>query len=426
MCSLTQFEIRGRSGNMVSKKKLLLIVVITILITAFATYTFGNFALVKSGDKVLVSEGDFNKLKLYEQKYNKFERLIGHAKENFLYEADENVMLEGALKGMLNALGDPYTEYMTPKEFNSLLEQTKGSYEGIGVYVTPSDDNRIMVVAPIEDTPAEKAGLRTGDKIIKVNGTEYTADKMDDAIKIMKGMPNTSVTLTILRLDKDGKPESFDVEVMREKIRLVTVKSSMLENNIGYIRITTFDEQTAADFKAQYSALEKQGMQGLVIDLRYNPGGLIDTAVEITDMLIGEGFVTYTQTKSGEKEYYDSDKNKIAIPYVLLVNEGSASASEIMSGAVKDTKSGTLIGTKTFGKGIVQRIQRFGTDGSGVKMTISEYFTPNGVNIHGIGIEPDITLELNPDTKGYGNEYYSTDNQLQKAAELIKEKLTNR
>ncbi len=426
MCSLTQFEIRGRSDNMVSKKKLLLIVVITMLITAFATYTFGNFALVKSGDKVLVSESDFNKLKLYEQKYNKFEKLISHAKENFLYEADENVMLEGGLKGMLNALGDPYTEYMTPKEFNSLLEQTKGSYEGIGVYVTPSDDNRIMVVAPIEDTPAEKAGLRTGDKIIKVNGTEYTADKMDDAIKIMKGMPNTSVTLTILRLDKDGKPENFDVEVMREKIRLVTVKSSMLENNIGYIRITTFDEQTAADFKAQYSALEKQGMQGLVIDLRYNPGGLIDTAVEITDMLIGEGFVTYTQTKSGEKEYYDSDKNKIAIPYVLLVNEGSASASEIMSGAVKDTKSGTLIGTKTFGKGIVQRIQRFGTDGSGVKMTISEYFTPNGVNIHGIGIEPDITLELNPDTEGYGSEYYSTDNQLQKAAELIKEKLTNR
>ncbi len=410
---------------MVSKKKLLLIVVITVLITAFTTYTFGNFALVKAGDKVLVSENDFNIMKSYAQKYNKFEKLISYAKENFLYEADEEVMLEGALKGMLSALGDPYTEYMTQKEFNSLLEQTKGSYEGIGVYITPSDDNRIMVVSPIEDTPAEKAGLKTGDKIIKVNGTEYTADKMDDAIKIMKGMPNTSVTLTILRVDKDGKSQTFDVDVMRETIKLVTVKSSMLEDNIGYIRITTFDEQTAADFKAQYKALEKQGMKGLVVDLRYNPGGIIDATVEITDMLIGEGFVTYTQTKAGEREYYNSDKNKINIPYVLLVNEGSASASEIMAGAVKDTKSGTLIGTKTFGKGIVQRIQRFGSDGSGVKMTISEYFTPSGVNIHGIGIEPDIVLELNEGTEGYGSEYFSTDNQLQKAVEVIKEKLTN-
>ena len=425
MCDKLQFEIRSGSDKMVSKKKLLLIVVITVLITAFTTYTFGNFALVKAGDKVLVSENDFNIMKTYTQKYNKFEKLINYAKENFLYEADEEVMLEGALKGMLSALGDPYTEYMTQKEFNSLLEQTKGSYEGIGVYITPSDDNRIMVVSPIEDTPAEKAGLKTGDKIIKVNGTEYTADKMDDAIKIMKGMPNTSVTLTILRVDKDGKSQTFDVDVMRETIKLVTVKSSMLEDNIGYIRITTFDEQTAADFKAQYKALEKQGMKGLVVDLRYNPGGIIDATVEITDMLIGEGFVTYTQTKAGEREYYNSDKNKINIPYVLLVNEGSASASEIMAGAVKDTKSGTLIGTKTFGKGIVQRIQRFGSDGSGVKMTISEYFTPSGVNIHGIGIEPDIILELNEGTEGYGSEYFSTDNQLQKAVEVIKEKLIN-
>jgi len=410
---------------MVSKKKLLLIVVITILITAFTTYTFGNFAMVKTGGKVLVSESDFNIMKSYAQKYNKFEKLISYAQENFLYEANEEVMLEGALKGMLNALGDPYTEYMTQKEFNSLLEQTKGSYEGIGVYITPSDDNRIMVVSPIEDTPAEKAGLKTGDKIIKINGTEYSAEQMDDAIKIMKGMPNTNVTLTILRVDKDGKPQTFDVDVMREKIKLVTVKSAMLEDNIGYIRITTFDELTAADFKAQYKALEKQGMKGLVIDLRYNPGGIIDATVEITDMLMGEGYVTYTQTKAGEREYYNSDKNKIDIPFVLLVNEGSASASEIMAGAVKDTKSGTLIGTKTFGKGIVQRIQRFGTDGSGVKMTISEYFTPSGVNIHGIGIEPDITLELNEGTKGYGSDYYSTDNQLQKAVEVIKGKLTN-
>ena len=410
---------------MVSKKKLILIVAITILITAFTTYTFGNYALVHMGEKVLVSESDFETMKTFAQKYSKFEKLINYTHTNFLYEADDDLMLEGALKGMLSALGDPYTEYMTEKEFNSLLEQTKGSYEGIGVYITPSDDNRIMVVSPIEDTPAEKAGLKTGDKIIKINGTEYTADQMDDAIKIMKGMPNTSVNLTILRTDKDGNTQTFDIDVMRETIKLVTVKSAVVDNNIGYIRITTFDEQTAKDFKAQYNALQKQGIKGLVIDLRYNPGGIIDATVEISDMLIGEGYVTYTQTKAGEREYYNSDKNKIDIPYVLLVNEGSASASEIMAGAVKDTKSGTLIGTKTFGKGIVQRIQRFDSDGSGVKMTISEYFTPSGVNIHGIGIEPDIVLELDENTKGYGSEFYDTDNQLKKAVEVLRQQIKN-
>lgn len=404
---------------MVSKKKLVLIIIVTVLLTAFATFTFGNFALVQFGEKVLVSDDDFSAMKTYAQRYNKFEKLMNYAKENFLYETDENAMLEGALKGMLDALGDPYTEYMTAKEFNSLLEQTKGSYEGIGVYITPSDDNRIMVVSPIEDTPAEKAGLKTGDKIVKINGTEYTADQMDAAIKVMKGMPDTSVTLTIMREDKDGNVQTFDVDIVRETIKLVTVKSSVLKDNIGYIKITTFDEQTADDFKAQYTSLQKQGIKGLVIDLRYNPGGIIDATVEISNMLIGEGLVTYTKTKSGIKEDYPSDKNKIDIPYVLLVNEGSASASEIMAGAVKDTKSGTLIGTKTFGKGIVQRIQRFDSDGSGVKMTISEYFTPNGVNIHGIGIEPDIKIELDENAKGYGSEFYDTDNQLQKAVEVL-------
>lgn len=412
---------------MVSKKKLLVIIIITMLVTAFATYTYGNYALVKSGNKVLISTEEFNQMKSYEKKYNKFEKLINHARENFLYDVNEDIMIEGALKGLLSALDDPYTEYMTSKEYNSLMEQTHGSYVGIGVYVTPStEDNRIMVVAPIEDTPADKAGLRTGDKIIKVNGVEYTADKMDDAIKIMKGEPNTTVNLTILRLDKDGKPESFDVDILREKIRLVTVKSNMLENNIGYIRITTFDEQTAADFVTQYNALVDKGMQALVVDLRGNPGGLINTSVDITGRLIGKGLVTYTKTKKGEETPYETDYPKIQVPFVLLVNEGSASASEIMSGAVKDTKAGTIIGTKTFGKGIVQRIQPLDPDGSGVKMTISEYFTPSGINIHGIGIDPDIVLELNENAEGIGSEFYSTDNQLQKAVEVLKEKMSGR
>lgn len=178
--------------------------------------------------------------------------------------------------------------------------------------------------------------------------------------------------------------------------------------------------ETQGEFETAYQDLKNQGMKGLVIDLRYNPGGIIESTVGITDLFLGDGVVTYTKTKAGEVDYYKSDANKDDIPIVLLINEGSASASEIMAGAMKDTKRATLIGTKTFGKGIVQKVQRFGTDGEGIKMTVSEYFTPNGINIHGVGIEPDIEIALPEDAVGYGYEYYDTDNQLKKAVEVLK------
>lgn len=417
---------------MVSKKKYVITIIAVILLTTFATISVGNVFLVQIGNRVIVPAEEFNEMKTYVDKYSKQESIMQHVKQNFLYDAEDNVMMDGALKGMLNSLGDPYTEYLTKREFDSLMEQTEGSYEGIGVYITPSDDNRIMIVAPIEDTPAEKAGLRTGDKIIKINGTEFTAEQMDEAVKIMKGMPDTKVTLTIKRESATNNSpnanaataEMFDVDITREKIKLITVKPALLKDNIGYIRITTFDQLTADDFKDAYKKLEKQNIKGLVIDLRYNPGGLIDTSVAICDMLMGDSIITYTQTKQLERQYYKSDANKINIPVVLLVNEGSASASEIMAGAIKDTQSGILIGTKTFGKGIVQRIQQLGKDGTGLKMTVSEYFTPNGINIHGIGIEPDIKVELPKDAEGYGYEYYDTDTQLQKAVEVINEKVS--
>lgn len=408
---------------MISKKKYILTVVATVIVTAFITMTLGNVFLVEMGQKVVITEEQFNKLKGIYEKYAKQESVMEIAKNDFLYDSDENVMLEGALKGTLEALDDPYTKFLTKKDFDALMQDTQGSYEGIGVYITASKDNKILIVSPIEDTPAEKAGLKTGDKIIKINGTEFTAEQIDQAINVMKGMPGTNVTLTIERTKEDGSNETSDVNINREKIKIKTIKPAMLKDNIGYIRITTFDMQTADDFKAAYKELKDKGMTGLVIDLRYNPGGIIDATVDISDMFLGEGIITYTKTKSGEIEYYKSDKQAEDIPLALLVNEGSASASEIMSGALKDRKRATLIGTKTFGKGIVQRIQRFGTDGEGIKMTVSEYFTPSGVNIHGIGIEPDIELKLQEDATGYGYEFYDTDNQLQKAVEVISEKL---
>lgn len=408
---------------MVSKKKYILTIIVVVFVTAFLTLTLGNVFLVEIGQKVVLSEETYTEMKDMYDKYAKQESVMQIAKNDFLYEADEDVMLEGALEGTLKALGDPYTQYMSKEDFEALMQDTEGSYEGIGVYITASDDNKIMIVSPIEDTPAEKAGLKTGDKIIRINGTEYTADQIDAAVNIMKGMPGTSVTLTIERENTEGGQEVSEVVINREKIRIKTIKPAMLENGVGYIRITTFDMQTADDFKVAYENLKTQGMKSLVIDLRYNPGGIIDATVAISDMFMGEGVVTYTKTKAGEIEYFKSGKEAEDLPIVLLINEGSASASEIMAGALKDTQRATLIGTKSFGKGIVQRVQRFGNEGEGIKMTVSEYFTPNGINIHGIGIEPDIEIKLPEDAKGYGNEFYATDNQLQKAVEVLKEKV---
>ncbi len=408
---------------MVSKKKYILTIIVVFFVTAFLTLSLGNVFLVEVGQRVVLSDEAYTEMKEIYEKYAKQESVMKIAQRDFLYEADEGKMLEGALEGTLKALGDPYTQFMTKEEFEALMQDTEGTYEGIGVYITASDDNKILIVSPIEDTPAEKAGLKTGDKIIGINGTEFTADKIDEAVSIMKGEPGTSVTLTIQRLKDDNTSDVSDVVVNREKIKIKTIKQAMLEDGTGYIRITTFDMHTAEDFKTAYAELKNQGMKGLVIDLRYNPGGIIDATVDISDMFMGEGIVTYTKTKSGETEYFKSDANAENIPIVMLINEGSASASEIMAGAMKDTQRATLIGTKSFGKGIVQRVQRFGSDGEGIKMTVSEYFTPNGINIHGIGIEPDIEIKLSEDSLGYGYEYYDTDNQLQKSVEVLKGKM---
>lgn len=411
------------SEFMVSKKKYIVTIIAVVLVTAVLTLSVGNVLMVETGQKVVLSKETYNQMKNMYEKYAKQESVMEIAKRDFLYEADEEKMLEGALQGTLKALGDPYTQFMTKEEFDSLMQDTEGSYEGIGVYITASDDNKILIVSPIEDTPAEKAGLKTGDKIIGINGTEYTAEQIDQAVKIMKGEPGTDVTLTVQRVKEDGTSDISDVVVNREKIKINTIKPAMLEDEIGYIRITTFDMQTEEDFKAAYKDLKNQGMQSLIIDLRYNPGGIIESTVGISNMFMDEGIVTYTKTKAGDVDYFKSDKNAEDTPIVLLVNEGSASASEIMAGALKDTQRATLVGTKTFGKGIVQRVQRFGNEGEGIKMTVSEYFTPNGINIHGIGIEPDVEIELSEEAEGYGAEFYDTDNQLQKAAEILKEKI---
>lgn len=402
-----------------SRRKTVTFVVVLLIATNILTFGITNMVTIKHKDKVVIPNEEYKQLISAYEKYSKAVNIEAYVKANYLRETSEEDLLEGQLKGLFQALEDPYSVYMTKDEFKDFSEHTKGAYGGIGVIVTPGEDNLITVVAPIEDTPGERAGIRTGDKIIKVEGEEFTADAMDNAVKLMKGDPKTNVNITILRRDKDGKNEYIDMEIMREEIRLVTVKADRIDD-IGYIRLTSFDELTYSDFKKELNSLLDKNISGLVLDLRSNPGGLLDVCVSITDEFLDEGTIVYTETRNGDRYYEKSTKKHTDIPLVVLINEGSASASEILAGAIKDRERGILVGNKTFGKGVVQRIKQM-SDGSGFKLTTSEYFTPKGTSIHGIGIEPDIQVDLPEDIEEIGVENLEEDSQLKAAIEKLKE-----
>jgi len=370
---------------MISKKTAFFWTIVLVIVTAFSTFVAANTVSISLGDKVVIAKDDFETVKSMQ----KLLSLKDYIKSNYVEEAEDNKLIEGAIKGMFESLGDPYSVYMTKDEFKNFNESTKGSYGGIGVIVTRSEDGYVTVVAPIEDTPGEKAGLKTNDKIIKVDDTDVIGIELEAAVALMKGKKGTQVTLTVMR-DDVKEPQVF--KITREEIILKTVKSDMRENNVGYIRISMFDEDTGSEFKKALSSLEAKNMKGLIIDLRQNPGGYINQCVEVADELLGEGLVVYTEDKAKKREDYKSTKDKVDVPFVILIDEGSASASEILSGAVKDRKAGLLIGTKSFGKGLVQSIEQL-KDGSGIKLTTQKYYTPNGISINKVGIQPDIEVK---------------------------------
>ncbi|MCQ1531441.1 S41 family peptidase [Lutispora saccharofermentans] len=369
---------------MVKKRQLILSVIAAILITAVLTFTFTNFMSLRLGDKVIISSSDYEIVK----ESRKLLTLKKYIDKYYLEPADSEKLMDGAIKGMFQALGDPYSVYMNEKEFKEFDESTSGSYGGIGVIVTEKD-GYVTVVAPIEDTPGEKAGLKTGDKIIKVDGAEVTGIGLDKATTLMKGKKGTKVVLTVSR---ENKTEPLVIEIKREDIVLKTVKAEILKDEIGYIRISMFDQDTGKEFKRALADIKTHDAKGLIIDLRQNPGGFVTQCVEVADELLDKGTIFYTEDKNKNQVVTSSKDGKIDIPFVVLVDEGSASASEIVSGAVKDRKAGLLIGTKTFGKGLVQSVEKLG-DGSGFKLTIQKYYTPNGIDINKVGIEPDIEVK---------------------------------
>lgn len=346
--------------------------------------------------------------------------------KNFLFDYDEKDLYEGSLKGMFANLGDPYTQYYSKDEFSKLMETLDGRYKGIGVLVQASKEGFIKVVQVFDGSPASEAGLKEGDYIIKVEGKEYSADQMEEAVAIMKGEEDTNVKITVRRMEEDGKNfKDIDMEVARRDVKVDTIDESLMEirgKKIGYIHIKSFDDVTGEDFEASYKKLKEAGMQGLVLDLRNNPGGSLDVCLDIADKFLDKGVIVTTEDKNGEVITEESDEEKDDIPMTVLVNENSASASEILSGALKDRDRAKIIGKKTFGKGIVQKLFPL-DDGSGAKITISEYHTPSGAKINKVGVEPDIEVENTEEGLEISKKNFSKDDQFKKALQVLLEQI---
>lgn len=339
----------------------------------------------------------------------------------YLWDVNEGDYQTGILKGMMSALNDPYSTYYTKEEYDALMETTNGVYSGIGAAVSQNIKTGVItIVKPFVDGPAYKAGVLPGDILYKVEGEEVTGTDLTKVVSKMKGEENTIVKITVMR---EGKSEPIEISVTRGQIETPTIEHEMLRDNIGYIRILEFDKITVDQYMAAINELEKQGMKGLVIDLRDNPGGLYDSAVKMLDRIIGKGLLVYTETKDGTRsEDYAKSKEELKVPLTVIVNGNSASASEIFAGAIQDYKKGTIVGTQSFGKGIVQSLFPL-FDGSAVKVTVSNYFTPNGRSIHKTGITPDVVVELAEGLKQKVVVTHDEDNQLQKAIEVLKSQI---
>lgn len=356
-----------------------------------------------------------------EQVQEKLTEIEGLMNNYYLDELDEEQIETWLYKGAVAGLGDPYAAYYTEEEYQSLRDSTNGSYCGIGVEISQNMNTGIVTVVRVfEDGPAMEAGLLPGDILYKVGDTEVTGMDLTMIVSLIKGEENTQVTVSVVR---DGEADYLELSVERRTIEIQTVGSAMLEDQIGYISITSFDDVTTAQFNKALDELEAQGIKGLVVDLRDNGGGLVSSVCAILDRLLPEGLIVYTEDKYGNREEETSDaEHYFDKPLAVLVNGNSASASEIFAGAVKDYGIGTLVGTKTFGKGIVQKIYPL-HDGTAVKLTVSKYYTPKGNNIHEIGIEPDVEIELYEELKKEVLVPFEEDNQLQKAIEVLKEEI---
>ena len=340
--------------------------------------------------------------------------LKGLIDENYIGDVDEEALEEGIYKGYIQGLEDPYSVYYNEEETKDLYETTEGEYSGIGAVLSQDLESGVITLVQIyEDSPAAKAGLKDNDILTKVGDIEVTGMDLSEVVTYIKGEKGTDVDLTVLR-GEDA--EEITVTATRDTVEAQTVKYEMLEGQTGYLSVSEFDSVTYAQYEEALNELTAQGMTGLIVDLRNNPGGNLNTVCEMLDLVLPKGTIVYTEDKDGKRETATSDdEHQINVPMVVLVNGNSASASEIYAGAIQDYGIGKIVGTQTYGKGVVQQIFDLG-DGTSVKLTIAEYFTPNGRNIDGEGITPDVEVEYEADENNP-----EADNQLEKALEVMKE-----
>lgn len=394
-----------------------------VLLIAFTIYIAKIEPSQETANNKEISEGTKSTELIVDQdkinkKLNKLEALID---QYYLEEVDESAFADGIYKGLMESLGDPYSVYYTKEEFAALMESSSGVYCGIGATVSQDAKTGVIsIVKPFVSGPAYDAGVLPGDVIYKVNDEEVTGVDLSEVVSRMKGDEGTKVNITVVR---ENETEPIEMTIERRQIEVPTVEYEMLDNKVGYISVSQFEEVTADQFVNAVNDLDKKGQKGLIVDLRNNPGGLLNIVVEMLDRLLPKGLIVYTQDKNGAKEEFFSDgKEEFNKPMVVLINGNSASASEIFAGAIQDYGIGTLVGTTSFGKGIVQSVIPL-DDETAVKITVSKYYTPKGRNIHGTGIEPDVEVELKDELKQKVVIEKSEDNQLQKAIEVLMDKM---
>lgn len=390
-----------------NKTHKLLKIIAVLVICAYALFTVFTFRLFNSLSPVKII-GNINTLK-------KASEIEGYINRNFYKDVDKSQLSEGYFKGLVDSLDDPYSTYLTKEEYEAFKTQSSGKYAGIGASLYQDPQTKVISVREVfPESPAEKAGLKTGDIIISADGNLAKQSELSTFVTYLRGEPGTKVSVIY---ERDGKETTVDIK--REKITTPSVKWHMVDENTGYIHITDFMDNTEKEFKNAISDLETQGMTDVIYDLRGNPGGLVAVCVDMLDDMLPEGIVVSVEDKYGNKKDYTSDEeNKLTYPCVILIDESSASCSEIFAGALKDYKYGTLLGTTTYGKGVIQYVYPLG-DGSALKLTVAQYFTPKGNNIHEKGIKPDV--ELPYEYLGDENEDYTweKDNQILKAIEML-------
>ena len=417
-----QPDLYGDAGKKKRKKPGFAVGVVVGIAATAVILVGGTFGICKAGNyQMVIGSKGASKVKntklLDQDTVDKVDELTNYMDLYYYEDYDVQDVQDGLLEGVVSGIGDKYSAYYTAEEYKEQQLSTSGTYYGIGAALAQDKDTMQVTITKIyEGTPSEEAGLKKDDVIVSADGTDATSMELTDFVKLIRGEEGTTVHLEIYRPSTE---ETLEFDVERKNVELPSVSSQMLENNIGYIQISEFQSKTAEQFESALSSLKDQGAQSLIVDVRGNGGGLVDSVVAILDDILPEGTVVYTEDKYGNRQDYTSSGDTyLDMPIAVLVDQNSASASEIFAGAIKDYNYGTLIGTKTFGKGIVQTVFSL-PEGDAIKITTAKYFTPDGNYIHGVGIEPDIELEYQ--FMGGENDEYSVDldNQIQKDIEVL-------